>query len=94
MSELKVNFGGLQAASADINASADKLAARLDQLDSDLAPLRADWSGEAAGAYEAAKAKWSAAITDMRALLAQVGQAVATSGSDYQSTERSNASMW
>jgi len=94
MSDLKVNFGGLSAAAADIQASANNLESRLAELDRSLQPLRANWSGEASSAYEAAKAKWTAALTDMKALLADVGRAVSTSGDEYQSTERANASRW
>ena len=63
-------------------------------MDRSLQPLRANWSGEASASYETSKAKWSAAITDMKALLNDIGRAVGSSGEDYQSTERSNASRW
>jgi early secretory antigenic target protein ESAT-6 len=33
-------------------------------------------------------------MTDMQALLAQVGSAVTQSNSDYQSAERTNQSRW
>jgi 6 kDa early secretory antigenic target len=94
MSDLKVNFGGLATAAADIQSGATHIESQLNDLDSSLAPLRANWSGEASAAYEAARAKWTSAITDMKALLADVGRAVSTSGEDYQSTERSNTSRW
>jgi len=94
MSDLKVNFGGLATAAADIQTGANRIQSRLDQMDQSLQPLRANWSGEASSSYEAARAAWTTAITDMKALLAQVGQAVATSGEDYQTTERSNAARW
>jgi len=94
MSDLKVDFAALSAAAADINAGASKLEATLADMDKSLQPLRANWSGEAATTYEASKAKWTAAITDMKALLNEVGRAVDTSGQDYQSTERNNAARW
>ncbi|WP_028050050.1 WXG100 family type VII secretion target [Cellulomonas sp. URHD0024] len=94
MSDLKVNFGGLATAAADIQSGATQIEARLADMDQSLAPLRANWSGEAAASYEAARAKWTAAISDMKALLADVGRAVSSSGEDYQSTERSNAARW
>ena len=56
--------------------------------------MRANWSGEASNSYDAAKTKWTTAITDMKALLADIGRAVQTSGQDYQSTEKSNAARW
>lgn len=94
MADLKVGFGALQTASADINSGANQLEQSLANMDRALQPLRANWTGEAASSYEASKAKWTAAITDMKALLADVGRAVGTSGEDYQATERSNTQRW
>ncbi len=94
MSNFKVNFGGLQTAAADIGSGAGKLEQRLADMDASLRPLKADWSGEAASSYEAAKAKWTAAITDMKALLAEIGTAVSSSGEDYQSSEQRNTRRW
>ena len=59
--ELKVNFGGLDAAAADIQASANQIEGRLDALESELAPLRSDWTGSASSSYQQAKAKFDAA---------------------------------
>ena len=94
MSDLKVDFAALSIAAADIRAGAGKLEATLADMDAALQPLRASWTGEAAASYEASKARWTAALTDMKALLAEIGRAVDASGQDYQSTERTNASRW
>ena len=56
---LKVEFGALDTAAADIGTRANQIEARLNQLDADLAPLRADWTGEASAAYQSAKATWT-----------------------------------
>ncbi len=92
--QLKVTFGALEAAAGDIKTRASSIQARLDRLDSELAPLRADWTGAASSAYQQAKQQWSTAITDMQALLAQLGTAVDTSNSDYQGAENQNRSRW
>jgi len=94
MSNLKVNFGALSTAAADIQSGANGLEQTLANMDRSLQPLRANWTGSASDAYDQAKAKWTAALTDMKALLAQVGQAVDVSGQDYQATERANAARW
>ena len=94
MSDLKVGFGALQAASADIGSGANQLQQVLDNMDQTLQPLRANWTGEAAASYQQAKAKWTAAITDMKALLSDVGRAVGTSSEDYQATERANSARF
>ena len=92
--QLKVTFGALDTAAADISAKAGSIQSRLDQLDGELAPLRSDWTGSASESYQRAKAEWTAAITDMQALLAQVGTAVRQSNSDYQSAESQNQARW
>lgn len=92
--ELKVNFGGLEAAAGDIQNSANQIQGRLDELGSQLAPLRADWTGAASEAYQQAKTKWDSAMADMRNLLAEIGSQVSSSNSDYQATENRNASRW
>ncbi|WP_030483918.1 WXG100 family type VII secretion target [Nocardioides aequoreus] len=91
---LKVQFGSLEAASADIAGSANKLEARIDQLESELAPMRASWEGEAQAAYIACKAKWDQGMRDIKLLLGEIGTAVATSNADYQATEKANAGRW
>jgi 6 kDa early secretory antigenic target len=91
---LKVNFGGLDAAAADIQASAGQVEARLDQLESELAPLRSDWTGSASESYQAAKAKWDSGMQEIKLLLADIGRGVSTSNADYQSAETANQSRW
>lgn len=94
MSDLKVNFSALSTAAADITGGANQLEAKLTEMDRSLQPLRANWSGEASSSYEAAKAKWTSAISDMKLLLADIGRAVDTSGQEYSSTEKNNAARW
>lgn len=91
MADLAVNYATLAAAAADIQTSASQIEARLNELDRSLQPLRANWTGEAATAYEAAKAKWTTALTDMKALLAQIGTQVTTTSQNYQETDRNVA---
>lgn len=89
--DLTVNYGTLAAAAADLQSSAGQIESRLAELDRSLQPLRASWTGEAATAYEAAKAKWTAALNDMKALLAQIGTQVTTTSQNYQATDRNVA---
>ena len=92
--DLKVDFAGLATAAADIQTGAGKLESTLADMDASLQPLRANWTGEASASYEAAKARWTTALTDMKALLAEIGRAVDSSGSEYKSTETKNAGRW
>jgi WXG100 family type VII secretion target len=94
MGDLKVDFGALSGASADITSGANQLQSQLDQMDSALQPLRADWTGSASEAYQTAKTQWTQAITDMKQLLAEIGTAVSTSHDDYQAGEQKNTARW
>lgn len=94
MGDLKVDFGALSGASSDIGAGANKIQSQLDQMDSALQPLRADWTGSASEAYQTAKSQWSQAITDMKQLLADIGNAVSTSHDDYHAGEQKNTGRW
>lgn len=91
---LKVQFGSLETAAGDIAGSANKLEARIDTLESELAPMRSSWEGEAQAAYIACKAKWDQGMRDIKALLAEIGTAVSQSNSDYMATEKANAGRW
>ena len=92
--QMKVNFGGLDTAHADIMSGANQVESRLDQLESELAPLRSDWTGEASSSYQVAKTKWDTAMRDMKLLLADIGTTVANSNSDYQAAENQNRGRW
>ncbi|MGH3439354.1 MAG: WXG100 family type VII secretion target [Sciscionella sp.] len=92
--DMKVTFGALEGAAADIQAGANQIEGRLDGLNSELAPLRSDWTGSASAAYQQAKAKWDSGMADMKALLAQIGSQVSSSNSDYQATENQNTNRW
>jgi early secretory antigenic target protein ESAT-6 len=90
----EVNFSGLEATGSTIGAKAKNLQGRLDQLDSDLAPLRASWDGSARDAYHTAQSRWNAAAADLNLLLQAVGISVNDANSGYQDTERLNTNMW
>lgn len=84
----------ISAASADLKSSASRLGSRLEQLESDLVPLRSEWTGEAAVAYQAAKAKWDAALGEMNELLNAIGLQVDSSGQEFVATDQSNAARF
>lgn len=92
--ELKVNFGSLEAAAADIASGARGLESRLDRLESELAPLRSDWTGAASEAYQVAKVEWDRATADINTLLSDLGRAVAQSNTEYQNAENQNRNRW
>jgi early secretory antigenic target protein ESAT-6 len=92
--KLAVSFSGLDGISNEIAAGVTALQRRLDALEQDLVPLKSDWTGEAANAYQQAKMKWDGAIADLKATLNQTGTAVQDSRGQYMSTENKNASAF
>jgi early secretory antigenic target protein ESAT-6 len=85
---LRVNFGALHQAGADIHKAISKLESELSQLEQDAAPLVATWSGAAKDAYAERQRRWQSASHDLKNILREIKGAVDASASDYQDTER------
>lgn len=91
---LRVNHAGLDTAAQDLYATVKEIDDRLNRLESELAPLRSDWVGNAQQAYTTAKAKWDAAILEMKDLLNQTSQTVQQSNAEYMAADRRGASSF
>jgi WXG100 family type VII secretion target len=89
-----VTFGAINEAAMDTDSVASQIAQQLSDLKAYLAPLVANWSGEASAEYQALQAKWDAGASDLNQVLRQMAQALRTAGENYQSTERTNTSIW
>ncbi|MEU4694542.1 WXG100 family type VII secretion target [Actinoplanes sp. NPDC023714] len=85
---LRVSFGALMQAGADIDRALAALRSQLDQLERDAGPLVATWSGEAREAYEQRQARWRAASEDLQGHLRRIRLALEDSAIDYAETER------
>ena len=88
---LEVDHGGLDLVADDLRRIVDRIDARMDQLDHELAPLRSDWLGEAQQAYVAAKARWDGAIHEMRDLLRSTALQVAAANDEYRAADARGA---
>ena len=91
---IRVNHAGLDTAAADLMQAVKNIDDRLNRLESELAPLRSDWDGQAQQAYHVAKAKWDTAITEMRDILTQTSQAVSQSNADYAAADKRGAAAF
>ncbi|MHA6624548.1 WXG100 family type VII secretion target [Pseudonocardia sichuanensis] len=94
MSEIKVTFGALEAARADVGGTATRISERLEELKRYLAPLVASWEGQAATEYRERQGQWDAAAADLAAVLAQIGVALGTANESYRQVEQVNAARW
>ncbi|GAA1477729.1 hypothetical protein GCM10009623_21750 [Nocardioides aestuarii] len=94
MDGLRVNHAGLDQAAQDLYTTVKKIDDRMNRLESELSPLRSDWSGQAQQAYTAAKAKWDAALQDMRNLLDDTSRTVSQSNAEYRAADQRGASSF
>ena len=88
---LRVNHAGLDKAAEDLYAAVKKIDERMNRLESELAPLKSDWSGQAQAAYITAKAKWDWALQEMRDLLDQTSKTVYQSNAEYRAADMRGA---
>jgi early secretory antigenic target protein ESAT-6 len=88
---LRVNHAGLDMAAQDLGTMVKQIDDRLNRLESELAPLRSDWTGNAQQAYTAAKAKWDTAMQEMKDLLQQTSTTVTQSNADYMAADNRGA---
>jgi WXG100 family type VII secretion target len=88
---LKVNHGGLDNAADDLMGIVNKIDSRMQNLERELNPLRANWIGDAQTAYQVAKQKWDGAIHEMRDLLHTTSQQVTQSNADYKAADARGA---
>ena len=93
-SGMLVDHAGLDQAADDLRRKAREIDQRLDRLESELAPLRSDWTGRAQEAYLQAKATWDAAMTEMRELLDDTARAVTVSNADYAAADARGAATF
>ncbi|MEJ2869027.1 WXG100 family type VII secretion target [Actinomycetospora sp. OC33-EN08] len=85
---IKVSFGALDTAVADVNGGAQAMEQRMQQLRSDIAPMLSTWDGAARESYAAAQAQWDQGWQELQAALAQLGQSTANANQGYNDTER------
>lgn len=91
LDQLLVNHAGLDAAADDLMGVVARIDERMQTLDRELAPLRRHWVGEAQQAYVVAKARWDAAIAEMRDLLALTSRQVTQSNAEYRAADARGA---
>jgi WXG100 family type VII secretion target len=89
-----MNFGAVDAAGSDLVQGAANIENKLNEMDSALKPLQADWTGAASDAYTRAKAEWNSALTEMKSLLHDIGRQVSQDSQDGHANEKRNTDRW
>lgn len=91
---LRVNHAGLDTVADDLGQAVRRIDERLERLESELAPLRSDWTGSAQQAYTAAKSTWDRAMHEMRGLIHDTSATVVQSNVEYRAADQRGAAAF
>lgn len=91
---IRVNHEALRTTAQNMMDTMRRIDDRLNLLESDLQPLRNDWTGDAQQAYHVAKGKWDTAIDEMQLLLKETSTSVARSQEDYAAADARGAAAF
>jgi WXG100 family type VII secretion target len=91
---IRVNHAGLDQGAEDLYKTVKDIDNRMNRLESELAPLRKDWTGNAQQAYTTAKTKWDWAIQEMRDLLDDTSKTVYQSNAEYKAADMRGAASF
>ena len=94
MTEIHVNFDSLQSGYQGIQANYRRLQQTLDNLNSDLTPMVASWSGAAQESYVTCKNEWNQGAEALSAVLNNIGVAVNQAHENYTNAENSARNNW
>lgn len=94
MDAIKYQFGAIQAAAGDINATSGRINGLLDDLKSQLQPMVATWEGDSASAYAAAQAKWDNAAAELNIILSTISRTVQQGNDRMSDVNRMAAASW
>ncbi len=92
---LSYNFGEIEySVRQEIHATAARFNAALDELRSQIAPLRELWTRAAAAAYQAEQLKWHQAAAALNERLVDLGNAVRDGAEEMANADRRAAGVW
>lgn len=95
MNQLSYDFGEIEyTVRQEIQTTAARLHSALDELRSQIAPLQAVWTREAAEAYRIEQTRWDQAAGALHEILVSLGNAVRNGADDVAATDRSAANAW
>ena len=92
---LSYDFGEIEnSVRQEIHTTSARFNAALEELRSQIAPLRALWTREAAAAYEVEQLKWHQAATALNEVLVDLGNAVRDGAEEVATADRRAAGIW
>lgn len=94
MDEIRVTFAEIDNARRNIGGTQQQIGQQLDDLKRFVAPLVADWTGQAAENYQVQQLESDKAWRDLNQVLAQIGVLVGQAHHNYLQTENAIANSW
>lgn len=94
MTGMMVRSSEVLALAARIAEAGDGIAATLERLQTAVDQLSGGWSGDAQRAYAAAQAKWTAEMTEIRAITEEIGAETARWAEEFDEIEQHHAQGW
>ena len=94
MGEISVKFEALEAGATGIRNNYTRLTGTIEQLETDLQPMIASWSGAAQESYLACHRQWTEAAQSLANVLDSVGRAVGTAHENYSTTHQATIQVW
>jgi WXG100 family type VII secretion target len=92
---LSYNFDEIEySVRQEIHSTSARFNAALQELKSQVAPLRELWTREAAAAYGAEQLKWHQAATALNEILVDLGNAVRDGADDVVGADHRAAGVW
>jgi WXG100 family type VII secretion target len=92
---LSYDFGEIEySVRQEIHTTSARFNAALDELRTQIAPLRQLWTRDAAAAYQVEQLKWHQAATALNEILVGLGNAVRDGAEQVADADRRAAGVW
>jgi early secretory antigenic target protein ESAT-6 len=92
--EIAVAFDVIEDAAAGVRNVAANIYEQLDDLTRAVAPIVAEWTGEAAEQYQYQHKRWMQASTDLHLLLLRAAAQLDNANESFAATEESVRRLW
>lgn len=91
---IQYGFGSLAGVAEDLQSSAARVGAELEELKSLLQPMASTWSGEAAENYALHQRKWDDAAAELNMILDSIAKTVGEGNSRMKGINDAAAASW
>lgn len=89
-----VNFETMESLMTALAGAATDITQHLNDLETQLQPLRDNWEGQAQEAYITAKVRWDGAMMEMTQLLEQARSNVLASADSYRNADQQGRKLF